>query len=47
MTVNGRQIHDANIVATMREYGIPNLLTDNTSDFTRFGHLITVVPLVA
>lgn len=42
----GRQIHDANIVATMLEHGIPNLLSDNTADFTRFGGLITVVPLV-
>jgi predicted nucleic acid-binding protein len=44
--VIGRQIHDANIVATMQEYGIQNLLTDNIADFARFGHLITVVPLV-
>jgi predicted nucleic acid-binding protein len=42
----GKQIHDANIVATMQEYGIQNLLTDNTADFARFGHLITVLALV-
>jgi predicted nucleic acid-binding protein len=42
----GKQIHDANIVATMQENGIPNLLTDNTADFGRFAHLVTVVPLV-
>ncbi len=42
----GRQVHDANIVATMQVYGIRHLLTHNTADFARFAHLITVVPLV-
>ncbi len=42
----GKQVHDANIVATMRTYGINQLLTHNTADFMRFAHLITVVPLV-
>lgn len=42
----GKQVHDANIVATMLVHGVPNLLTHNTADFARFGHLITVVPLV-
>lgn len=41
----GRQVHDANIVATMLVYGIPQLLTHNTSDFARFSGLITVLPL--
>jgi predicted nucleic acid-binding protein len=44
--LGGKQVHDANIVATMQHYGIPNLLTNNTADFARFAHLITVVPLV-
>src|SRR5207249_3461031 len=44
--VGGKLVHDANIVATMQAYGIPDLLTHNTADFARFGHLITVVPLV-
>lgn len=43
----GRQVHDANIVATMRHYGIPNLLTHNTSDFARYQQWITILPLVA
>ena len=43
--VGGKQIHDANIVATMLEYGITYLLTHNTGDFTRYGAWITVVPL--
>ena len=43
--VAGRQVHDANIVATMQVYGVNHLLTHNTKDFERFAHLITVVPL--
>jgi predicted nucleic acid-binding protein len=43
--VSGKQIHDANIVATMLHAGVPTLLTGNVADFRRFGHLITVVPL--
>lgn len=43
----GRQVHDANIVATMRRYGIRNLLTHNTSDFIRYQPWITVLPLVS
>lgn len=42
----GKKVHDANIVATMLVNGVPNLLTHNTADFQRFGHLITVIPLV-
>jgi predicted nucleic acid-binding protein len=44
--IGGRQIHDANIVATMLAYGIPYLWTHNTQDFARFGNQITVIPLV-
>lgn len=42
----GKQIHDANIVATMQAHGIPRLLTHNVADFARFGGVITVLPLV-
>jgi len=42
----GKQIHDANIVATMQAHGIPKLLTHNTADFARFSSVITVVPLI-
>ncbi len=45
--IGGKQIHDANIVATMLTYDIPTLLTNNTDDFKRFSHLITVLPLDA
>jgi predicted nucleic acid-binding protein len=44
--IGGKQVHDANIVATMLTNAIPNLLTHNTADFQRFAGLITVVPLV-
>jgi predicted nucleic acid-binding protein len=43
--VGGKQIHDANIVATMLANGIPTLLTHNVGDFSRFGDLIQVIPL--
>jgi predicted nucleic acid-binding protein len=42
----GKQVHDANIVATMLTHGITKLLTHNTADFARFSAYITVVPLV-
>src|SRR5947207_1835777 len=44
-SIGGKQVHDANIVATMQAYAIPALLTHNTDDFVRFSHLITVLPL--
>ena len=40
VSVGGRQIHDANIVATMLAHGERRLLTFNTSDFRRYQHLI-------
>lgn len=45
-SVAGKQIHDANIVATMLVYDIPALLTHNVADFKRYQDLITVLPLV-
>ena len=38
----GKQIHDANIVATMLAHDIRTLLTDNVADFARWSHLIDV-----
>jgi predicted nucleic acid-binding protein len=46
IAVAGKQIHDANIVATMRTYGITRLLTNNVGDFNRYISLIAVEPLV-
>jgi predicted nucleic acid-binding protein len=45
LTIAGRQVYDANIVATMLAFGVTHLLTNNPSDFTRYGQRITVVPL--
>ncbi len=42
----GKQIHDANIVATMRAHGIPKLLTHNVADFQRFSGHIMIIPLI-
>ena len=36
----GKQIHDANIVATMLAYHIPKILTFNVSDFQRFAGFV-------
>ena len=43
--VGGKQIHDANIVATRQANGITHLLTENVSDFIHYSRLITIVPL--
>jgi predicted nucleic acid-binding protein len=46
LPIAGRQMHDANIVATMQAYQIPRLLTQNTDDFLRFAAFVEVLPLV-
>ena len=38
----GKQVHDANIVATMLAYDLGLLLTYNVDDFKRFGELIRI-----
>ena len=43
VSVGGRQIHDANIVATMLAHRERRLLTFNTADFRRFGDRIDLV----
>ena len=40
--VGGKQVHDANIVATMLAYDIPCLLTHNIKDFQRFEKIIRI-----
>jgi len=40
--VGGKQVHDANIVATLLAHDIPCLLTHNTKDFERFGKIIAI-----
>ncbi len=41
----GKQVHDANIVATMLVNNIRTLLTNNISDMKRYESLITIIPL--
>jgi predicted nucleic acid-binding protein len=43
--VGGKQVHDANIVATMQAHGLQYLLTHNPGDFNRFTGYITLIPL--
>lgn len=43
--VGGKQVHDANIVATMLANRVTHLLTHNVSDFNRYSHLIELLPL--
>ena len=40
--IGGKQVHDANIVATMLANDIPCLLTHNIKDFQRFEALINI-----
>ena len=40
--IGGKQVHDANIVATMLAYDIPCLLTHNIKDFQRFDKIIRI-----
>ena len=41
----GRQVHDANIAATMIAHGVHQLVTSNVADFLRFQPRISVVAL--
>ena len=43
----GKQLHDANVVATMLVHGIDSLVTINIADFTRFEHHIALIPLAS
>jgi hypothetical protein len=43
----GKQVHDANILATMLTNNIYSLLAHNVTDFARFSALISVLPLVS
>lgn len=46
VSVGGKQVHDANIVATMQAYNLKVLLTHNISDFERF-KMIQILPITA
>ncbi len=41
----GKQVHDANVVATMLVHGVDTLITSNVEDFVRFGDHVRVVAL--
>ncbi len=41
----GKQVYDANIVATMTSGSIRRLLTHNVGDFRRFPPWIEIIPL--
>jgi predicted nucleic acid-binding protein len=41
----GKQIHDANIIATMVAHGVSTLLTHNRADFKRYAKMIEIVGL--
>ena len=47
VAIGGKQIHDANIVATMLAHNLTRLITDNAADFHRFRSWIEVLPLAA
>ena len=42
--VNGKQVHDARLVAVMLAHSIPNLVTFNTTDFSRYPVITLVDP---
>jgi len=46
VSCGGKQVYDANIVATMTTRSIRRILTHNVSDFVRFSTWIDVLPLV-
>ena len=43
--VAGKQVHDANIVATMLAHGERRLATFNVKDFRRYGQRVQLVPI--
>lgn len=40
----GKQVHDANIVATALVHGIDTIATNNLADFTQFGKYVRALP---
>ena len=43
--VNGKQVHDANITATMISNSISHIITANVSDFKRYSDFIKIIPI--
>lgn len=42
---SGKQVHDANLVATCLVHGVPAIVTANEGDFERIESLVEVTPL--
>ena len=42
----GKQVHDANVVATAIVHGIGTIVTMNHGDFVRFGNVVSVIDLL-
>jgi predicted nucleic acid-binding protein len=42
---SGRQVHDANVVATVLVHGIGTVVTMNLEDFARFDRYVSLVGL--
>ena len=42
--VQGKQVHDARLVALMQTRGITHILTLNASDFTRYPGIVAISP---
>jgi predicted nucleic acid-binding protein len=45
VSIGGKQIHDANIVAVMQANGVKRLLTHNLDDFKKFDQAIDILGL--
>lgn len=43
--IRGKQVHDANLVATASVHGVETLITANVADFERFSGWITILDL--
>lgn len=43
--ISGKQLHDANVVATALAHGVSRLCTENTDDFERFAAFVDVLDL--
>jgi predicted nucleic acid-binding protein len=45
VSIGGKQVHDANLIATMLAHGVSRLLTFNEADFRRFSALVALEPV--
>jgi predicted nucleic acid-binding protein len=44
-SVQGKQVHDARLVALMKAHGITHVLTLNAGDFARFPGIVEIAPV--